>query len=49
VMDDRTLLTVDVDEVEAKATEAFVRVLGDAGVDDEIAAGRPTVRGVPTP
>ena len=49
VMDDRTLLTVDVAEVEAKATEAFVRVLEAAGVDDEIAAGAPTTHGIPTP
>jgi 5-methylthioadenosine/S-adenosylhomocysteine deaminase len=49
VMDDRTLLTVDVAEVEAKATEAFVRVLAAAGVDDEIAAGAPTTHGIGTP
>jgi 5-methylthioadenosine/S-adenosylhomocysteine deaminase len=49
VMDDRKILTVDVDEIEAKATEAFVRVLAAAGVDEEIAAGAPTTRGVPTP
>jgi 5-methylthioadenosine/S-adenosylhomocysteine deaminase len=49
VMDDRTLLTVDLDEIEAKATEAFVRVLASAGVDDEIAVGAATTHGMPTP
>jgi 5-methylthioadenosine/S-adenosylhomocysteine deaminase len=49
VMEDRTLLTVDVDEIEAKATEAFVRVLASAGVDDEIAAGAATIHGIGTP
>jgi 5-methylthioadenosine/S-adenosylhomocysteine deaminase len=49
VMLDRTLLTVDVEEIEAKATEAFVRVLAGSGVDDEIAAGMSTTGGEPMP
>jgi 5-methylthioadenosine/S-adenosylhomocysteine deaminase len=49
VMHDRTLLTVDVEEIEAKATEAFVRVLAGSGVDDEIAAGMSTTGGEPMP
>ena len=49
VMDDRTLLTVDVEEIEANATAAFVRTLAAAGVDDEIASGRATTHGMPTP
>jgi len=48
-MHDRTLLTVDVEEIEAKATEAFVRVLAGSGVDDEIAAGMSTTGGEPMP
>ena len=32
VMEDRRILTVDEDEVMAKANEAFVRVLGEAGI-----------------
>jgi 5-methylthioadenosine/S-adenosylhomocysteine deaminase len=49
VMDDRTLVTVDQQEIEAKATEAFVRVLAAAGVDDEIASGAVTTHGIGTP
>jgi hypothetical protein len=48
VMDERTLVNVDVAEIEARATEAFVRVLNAAGVDDEIASGAPTTHGIPT-
>jgi 5-methylthioadenosine/S-adenosylhomocysteine deaminase len=40
VMDDRRILTIDLAEVQAKATEAFVRVLGSAGVDADIRSGR---------
>jgi len=32
VMEDRRILSVDEDEVMAKANEAFVRVLGEAGI-----------------
>jgi 5-methylthioadenosine/S-adenosylhomocysteine deaminase len=49
VMDDRTLLTIDQGEVEAKATEAFVRVLAAAGVDADIQAWPTRAPGVRTP
>lgn len=49
VMEDRTLLTVDEEEVEAKATEAFVRVLAAAGLDADIRAGLSSVGGARAP
>ncbi|HJX07272.1 MAG TPA: hypothetical protein VJ736_04300, partial [Actinomycetota bacterium] len=39
VMDDRTLVLVDEEEIRAKATDAFVRVLEAAGVDADIQEG----------
>ncbi len=41
VMHDRVLLTIDLAEVQAKATESFVRVLGAAGIDADIQSAMP--------
>ncbi len=49
VMDDRVLLSVDEHEIEAKATEAFARVLATAGVDADIRAGMTLNDGSPAP